>query len=95
MTTYRSENIAQRLTHIAERMELLKAQRTILQNKLPELIRKRDWADGHSSAQTWYHANVAVNQAKREVKRIEKELYELEHDRFKLNESLRRLNDIH
>ena len=94
MTTYRSENIVQRLTHIAERMDLLKAQRTVLLLQLPDLIKKRDWADTHASAQTWYHANVAVNQAEREVKRIEKELYELEYDRFKLDERLKKLNEL-
>lgn len=94
MTTYRSENIAQRLAHIAERMELLKAQRTVLLKQLPDLIKKRDWADVNASAQTWYHANVRVNVTRREMKKIEEEVLELEKDRVALEQRLRRQNGV-
>lgn len=83
-----------KLKHIQNRIAYLKKRRKELREEIPELESKRDWADTHSSAQTWYHANVAVNQAKREVKRIEKELYELEYDRFKLDERLKKLNEL-
>ena len=74
----------EKLSHIIERMTYLRLRRKNLLEELPELERKRDWADVHASAQTWYHANVAVNQAKREIKRIEKELLELDADRVRL-----------
>lgn len=74
----------ERLSHIIERMTYLRLRRKNLLEELPELEQKRDWADVHASAQTWYHANVAVNQAKREIKRIEKELLELDSERVRL-----------
>ena len=73
-----------KLNHIVERMTYLRLRRKDLLIELPTLESKRDWADVHASAQTWYHANVAVNQAKREIKRIEKELLELDADRVRL-----------
>lgn len=73
-----------KLNHIVERMTYLRLRRKTLLEELPGLESKRDWADVHASAQTWYHANVAVNQAKREIKRIEKELLELDSDRVRL-----------
>ena len=73
-----------KLNHIVERMTYLRLRRKDLLIELPTLESKRDWADVHASAQTWYHANVAVNQAKREIKRIEKELIELDSDRVRL-----------
>lgn len=74
----------ERLKHIEDRIVYLRVRRKNLLEDLPRLESKRDWADVHASAQTWYHANVAVNQAKREIKRIEKELLELDEDRRKL-----------
>lgn len=73
-----------KLNHIIERMTYLRLRRKDLLIQLPTLKSKRDWADVHASAQTWYHANVAVNQAKREIKRIEKELLDLDADRVRL-----------
>lgn len=74
----------EKLNHINERMIYLRMRRKNLLEDLPRLESKRDWADVHASAQTWYHANVAVNQARREIKRIEKEIMELDEDRRKL-----------
>ena len=74
----------EKLNHINERMIYLRLRRKNLLEELPRLESKRDWADVHASAQTWYHANVAVNQAKREIKRIEKELLDLDADRVRL-----------
>ena len=79
-----------KLKHIQDRIAYLKKRRKELREEIPELESKRDWADTHESAQIWYHANVAVNQAKREVKRIEKELLELDRDRVELEMRSRR-----
>lgn len=74
----------EKLNRIIERITYLRLRRKNLLEELPVLESKRDWADVHASAQTWYHANVAVNQARREIKRIEKELLELDSDRVRL-----------
>lgn len=74
----------EQMSRVNRRIAYLKERRQILKNSLPVLEADRDWADVHASAQTWYHANVAVNQAKREIKRIEKELIELDSDRVRL-----------
>ncbi len=74
----------EQMSRVNRRIIYLKERRKILREQLPVLEADREWADKNASAQTWYHANVAVNQAKREIKRIEKEIMELDEDRVKL-----------
>lgn len=74
----------EQMSRVNRRIVYLKERRKIIRDQLPVLEADREWADKNASAQTWYHANVAVNQAKREIKRIEKELLELDSDRVRL-----------
>lgn len=83
----------ERLRHIVKRLADLRRRWAELNEALPQLEKKRDWADVNASAQTWYHANVKVNQARREMKRIEKEVLELEKDRVDLEARIRRQNE--
>lgn len=57
--------MSEELEHIKARLHYLKARRTYLREDIPILEQDRDWADANASAQTWYHANVKVNVAKR------------------------------
>ena len=79
-----------RLQHIIKRLTYLRVRRSELNKELAQLEEKRDWADVNASAQTWYHANVRVNVTRREMKKIEQEVLELEKDRVDLEQRLRR-----
>ena len=66
----------EKIRHIRARINYLKERRRKLESELPDLEARRDWADKNEAASIWYHANVAVNQAKREIRRIDRELAE-------------------
>lgn len=83
----------ERLRYIVNRLTYLRVRRSELNKELAQLEEKRDWADTNASAAIWYHANVAVNETKREMKRIEKEVLELEKDRVDLEARIRRQNE--
>lgn len=76
--------MSEELEHIKARLNYLKARRTYLREDIPLLEHNRDWADANASAQTWYHANVKVNVAKRELKKVIAEIEELERKKIEL-----------
>lgn len=76
--------MSEELEHIKARLNYLKARRTYLREDIPILEQNRDWADTNASAQTWYHANVKVNVAKRELKKVIAEIEELERKKIEL-----------
>lgn len=76
--------MSEELEHIKARLNYLKARRTYLRDGIPILEQNRDWADVNASAQTWYHANVKVNVAKRELKKVIAEIEELERKKIEL-----------
>lgn len=76
--------MSEELEHIKARLNYLKARRTYLREDIPILEQNRDWADVNASAQTWYHANVKVNVAKRELKKVIAEIEELERKKIEL-----------
>lgn len=83
----------ERLKRIMARLSELRTRWSELKEELPMLEERRDWADENASAAIWYHANVAVNETMREMKRIEKEVLELEKDRVDLEARIRRQNE--
>ena len=76
--------LKEQIEHIKARLNYLKARRTYLREDIPVLEQGRDWADANASAQTWYHANVKVNVAKRELKKVIAEIEELERKKIEL-----------
>ena len=76
--------MSEELEHVKARLNYLKARRTYLRESIPVWEQDRDWADANASAQTWYHANVKVNVAKRELKRVIAEIEELERKKIEL-----------
>lgn len=74
----------EKIRHIRARINYLKGRRRMLESELPELEARRDWADVNASAQTWYHANVKMNVAKRELKKVIAEIEELERKKIEL-----------
>ena len=76
--------LKEQIEHIKARLNYLKARRTYLREDIPVLEHDRDWADVSASAQTWYHANVKVNVAKRELKKVIAEIEELERKKIEL-----------
>lgn len=79
-----ASELKEQIEHIKARLNYLKARRTYLREDIPILEKNRDWADVNASAQTWYHANVKVNAAKRELKKVIAEIEELERKKIEL-----------
>ena len=82
----------EQMSRVNRRIAYLKERRQILKNSLPVLEADRDWADKNASAQTWYFANVKVNNTNREIRHIEQELSDLnaEKGRLKVRMELRK-----
>lgn len=75
---------AVRLRQIGARLAFLQDQKQKIREQLPELEADLDYADKHDTAPVWYRANVRVNEARRELKRIDKEAGKLERERARL-----------
>ena len=73
-----------RLRQIAARLAFLQDQKQKIREQLPEQEAARDYADKHDTAAEWYRANVRVNEARRKLKRIDKEAGKLERERARL-----------
>ena len=75
--------MAMPLEEVEKRIRLSEAKVAMLQEALPKLKAKRDYADKHESAQIWYHANVKVRTTIREILKEKETLSELKRKREK------------
>lgn len=78
----------EQMSRVNRRIAYLKERRTILREQLPVLEADREWADKNASAQTWYFANVKVNNANRELKKVIQELEEMEREKVRIKKRM-------
>lgn len=78
----------EQMSRVNRRIIYLKERRTILREQLPVLEADREWADKNASAQTWYFANVKVNNANRELKKVIQELEEMEREKVRIKKRM-------
>lgn len=74
----------EQLSRINRRIVYLKERRKIIRDQIPVLEADRAWADKNASAQTWYFANVKVNNANMELKKVIQELEEMEREKTRI-----------
>ena len=70
----------EREIYLSNRVDELFTRIRQLRAELPQLEERRDWAYGNESSRVWYFASVRVNEARRELKRDEKEMAKLQRE---------------
>lgn len=70
----------EREIYLSNRIDQLFTRIRQLRAELPQLEEARDWAYGNEPSRVWYAYNVRVNEARREIKRNEKEMAQLKRE---------------
>ena len=78
----------EREIYLSNRIDQLFTRIRQLREQLPRLEEARDYAYGNESSRVWYDRNVRVNEARREIKRNEKELAKQQRELKLIRETL-------